>query len=337
MPNIKQNYSLKSHNTFNIAAKTKYFVECNSIEELQQAVKQSETGFGPRLIVGSGSNILFKDDYNGLIIHPNIKGKKLLKETHSSIQIKVSCGENWDDFVEYCVENSYGGLENLSWIPGKVGAVPIQNIGAYGVEAKDCIIEVEALNITSGEIKTFTKDECEFGYRNSIFKNEYRSKYIILAVTFELSKNPSLTTNYGAIQKHLNNYPKKNIKTVRKIIINIRKEKLPDPNEIGNAGSFFKNPIVNRVKFENIYDNFPAMPYYELSQDTVKIPAGWMIEKCGWKGKRIGNAGVYNKQALILVNYGNATGQEIYDLSQQIKADVKKQFGITLEEEVNII
>ena len=337
MSQIFKNYSLKPHNTFNIDARAKYFAECNSRGELKNIIDHKIFKREDNFIIGAGSNILFTEDYNGIVVYPNIKGIKILQEDESDIVIKASCGENWDKFVKYCVNNNYGGIENLSWIPGKVGAVPIQNIGAYGVEARDRILEVEALEIETGKIKIFSNEECHFGYRNSIFKNDHRNKYIIIAVIFELSKNPELVTDYGSIKEELSKYSQKNLKTIREIIIKIRKSKLPDPEEIGNAGSFFKNPVVNRKKFMEIKDNYPDIPFYTLSDNSIKIPAGWMIEECGWKGKREGAVGVYEKQALILVNFGNASGKEICELSQKIKSDVYNRFGILLEEEVEII
>ena len=335
--NIKKDFSLKNYNTFRTDAYANYFVECETIDELKQVLKKSEFKEKSRLVIGGGSNLLFTSDYQGVVIYPNIKGIEKIKENDSRVYIKAFCGENWDQFVEFCVDRNYGGVENLSLIPGKVGAVPIQNIGAYGVEAKDSIVRIEALEIKSGRIKRFTKEECKFGYRDSIFKNVYKNKYIIIAVIFELSKNPELVTDYGTITKELSKYKQKNLKTIREIIIKIRKSKLPDPEEIGNAGSFFKNPVVNRKKFLEIKDNYPDMPFYTLSDNSIKIPAGWMIEECGWKGKHEGAVGVYEKQALILVNFGDASGKEIYELSQKIKSDVYNRFSILLEEEVEII
>jgi len=337
MSQIFKNYSLKPHNTFNIDARAKYFAECNSRGELKNIIDHKIFKREDNFIIGAGSNILFTEDYNGIVVYPNIKGIKILQEDESDIVIKASCGENWDKFVKYCVNNNYGGIENLSWIPGKVGAVPIQNIGAYGVEARDRILEVEALEIETGKIKIFSNEECRFGYRASIFKNKYKGKYIILSVSFRLSKKPELVTNYGSIRQELEKYPQKDIKAIRDIVINIRKNKLPDPDKIGNAGSFFKNPVVSRENFLEIQDKYPDMPYYQLSDNSIKIPAGWMIDKCGWKGKRIDDAGVYSKQALILVNYGNAKGRELYKLSREIEADVEQEFDISLEREVRVI
>jgi UDP-N-acetylmuramate dehydrogenase len=337
MSQIFKNYSLKPHNTFNIDVRAKYFAECNSREDLKNIIGHKMFKREANFIIGAGSNILFTEDYNGILVYPNIKGIKILQEDEYDITIKASCGENWDKFVKYCVNNNYGGIENLSWIPGKVGAVPIQNIGAYGVEARDRILEVEALEMETGKIKIFSNEECHFGYRESIFKNKYKGKYIILSVSFKLSKQPELVTDYGSIRQELEKYSQKNIKAIREIVINIRKNKLPDPDKIGNAGSFFKNPVVSREKFLEIQDQYPDMPYYQLSDNSIKIPAGWMIDKCGWKGKRIDDAGVYSKQALILVNYGNAKGQEIYKLSQEIENDVEQEFDISLEREVRVI
>ncbi|HMA61769.1 MAG TPA: UDP-N-acetylmuramate dehydrogenase [bacterium] len=337
MVEIFENYSLKDYNTFQVEARANYFARCQSINELKELLASSEFQQNSHFVLGGGSNLLFTTDFEGIIVYPDLRGLQILDQTDSNIIIKVSNGEVWDNFVGYCVRNNYGGIENLSWIPGKLGAVPVQNIGAYGAEAGDRIVEVEALEISTGKLKTFSNKECKFGYRDSIFKNQEKENYIIVAVTFELIKDPPLITDYGGIEAKLKNYDQENIQVMREIIIDIRKNKLPDPDQIGNAGSFFKNPIVDQKKFESIKEEYSKMPFYKLSSDRIKIPAGWIIEKCGWKGRTIGDAGVYEKQALIIVNNGQATGQEIYELSQKIEADVKAKFGIELEREVQVL
>lgn len=337
MVEILENYSLKDYNTFHIEAKADYFAHCQSIDELKELLDRSEFQENSHFILGGGSNLLFTSDFEGMIVFPDLRGLQILDQTDSNIMIKVFSGEIWDNFVGYCVRNNYGGIENLSWIPGKMGAVPVQNIGAYGAEVGDRIVEVEALEIATGKLKTFSNKKCQFGYRDSIFKNEEKGNYVIVAVTFELLKNPPLITDYGSIEAKLKNYDQENIQAMREIIIDIRKNKLPDPNQIGNAGSFFKNPVVDQKKFASLEEEYPKMPFYKLSSDRIKIPAGWLIEKCGWKGRKIGDAGVYEKQALIIVNHGQATGREIHELSQKIQNDVKDKFGIDLEREVQVL
>lgn len=337
MVEIFENYSLKDYNTFHIEAQADYFAHCQSIDELKELLDRSEFQQNSHFILGGGSNLLFTSDFEGMIVYPDLRGLQILDQTDSNIMIKVFSGEIWDNFVGYCVRNDYGGIENLSWIPGKMGAVPVQNIGAYGAEVGDRIVEVEALEISTGKLKTFSNKKCQFGYRDSIFKNEEKGNYVIVAVTFELLKTAPLITDYGSIEARLKNYDQENIQAMREIIIDIRKNKLPDPNQIGNAGSFFKNPVVDQKNFAILEEEYPKMPFYKLSSDRIKIPAGWLIEKCGWKGRKIGDAGVYEKQSLIIVNHGQATGQEIYELSQKIQNDVKDKFGIDLEREVQVL
>ncbi len=333
---ILKNFNLKSLNTFHIDVITKFFAECSDQNDIIACLNDKRFIENDRLIIGGGSNILFRNDFDGFVLKPNIKGIHAIEENDSEIIIQANNGEVWDNFVKYCVENHYQGIENLSWIPGNVGAVAVQNIGAYGVEVKDIIIFVEALKIDTNEIEIFSNKQCEFTYRGSIFKNSFKDKYIIISVTFKLSKKTGYNYEYKALQDELNNFDKINLENIRQAIINIRKSKLPDPDEFGNCGSFFKNPVVDFEKFNNIYKKNIDMPFYKISNDEYKIPAGWLIEKCDWKGKRVGNVGTYNKQALIIVNYGNASGEELYQLSQKIKSDVNNKFGIILEEEVNI-
>ena len=334
---MKKNYSLKSLNSFGIDVNANNFCSVESLSELFKFLKTKPSNF---FILGGGSNILFTKNVEGTVLHINLKGIEVLKESKFFSEVKVSAGENWHDFVLWSIDKNLGGLENLSLIPGNVGTAPIQNIGAYGVELKDNFVSCEAINLSTLEIETFTNLECKFGYRNSIFKSEKRGKYIIISVTFKLTnKNHNIKTSYGDIKKQLKKnsikYPK--IKDISDAVILIRKSKLPDPEAIGNAGSFFKNPIINSKTFSTIKKHFPNIPNYKISNDEIKIPAGWLIEKAGFKGKKFNTYGVHDKQALVLVNYGNASGKEILELSKLIQKTIITIFGIKLEREVNII
>lgn len=332
----EKNISLKAYNTFGIDVRAKEFISVNTRNELKEIVSKSEDFF----ILSGGSNLLLTRDIDKLVIHLNLKGKEVLKENERSVYVKVQAGENWHEFVVWCLEHDFGGVENLSLIPGNVGTAPMQNIGAYGVELKDFMHELEALEIQSGKIVTFKNKDCQFGYRDSIFKNHAKGKYIITSVTYKLTKhNHKLNTSYGAIQSELEKNGVKNptIKDISKAVIAIRQSKLPDPREIGNSGSFFKNPVISKHQFRQLQHKHPKVPYYIVSETEVKVPAGWLVEQCGFKGRRWGDAGVHKKQALVLVNYGNATGLEIFELSQKIQKEVKERFQIDLEAEVNII
>lgn len=334
---VQKNISLQAYNTFGIAVNAQQFVEINALSDLEYLpalVKENEN----ILILGGGSNLLFTQDYNGLVIKNNLKGISQIKEDADTILIKAMAGETWHNLVMYCVENNFGGIENLSLIPGCVGASPIQNIGAYGVELKDVFVELEAMELQTGNIITVDKITCNFGYRNSIFKQDWKGKYIIISVTLQLQKNPKLNTSYGAIQHTLskNNITNPSIKDISDAVIAIRQSKLPDPKVIGNAGSFFKNPEVEKVVYDNLLKQFPDMPGYPISDAIIKIPAGWLIEQCGFKGKLIGNTGAHKDQALVLVNYGGATGKEIINLAMQIQKTVFEKFGVTIEPEVNV-
>lgn len=334
---VQKNISLQAYNTFGIAVNAQQFVEINALSDLEYLpalVKENEN----ILILGGGSNLLFTQDYNGLVIKNNLKGISQIKEDADTILIKAMAGETWHNLVMYCVENNFGGIENLSLIPGCVGASPIQNIGAYGVELKDVFVELEAMELQTGNIITVDKITCNFGYRNSIFKQEWKGKYIIISVTLQLQKNPKLNTSYGAIQHTLskNNITNPSIKDISDAVIAIRQSKLPDPKVIGNAGSFFKNPEVEKSVYDNLLKQFPDMPGYLISDTIIKIPAGWLIEQCGFKGKLIGNTGAHKDQALVLVNYGGATGKEIINLAMQIQKTVFEKFGVTIEPEVNV-
>ena len=337
--NIIENYPLLKLNTFGIDVKAKYFVSINTVNELIELTKTKVFKDLRLLILGGGSNILFTKDYDGLIILNNIKGKEIIDQTQQSIFLKIGAGENWHELVMYTVDNGWGGIENLSLIPGNTGTAPMQNIGAYGVEIKETFVELEALEISSGKIIKFNNSDCEFGYRESIFKNKIKNQYIILNITLELKKNPVLNINYGDVKAILESQNIKNpaIKEVSNAIISIRQSKLPDPKKIGNSGSFFKNPIVSLNQLEFIKKKYPNVVNYEINENEFKIAAGWMIEKAGWKGRKFNNYGVHEKQALVLVNYGLANGMEIFNLSEEIILDIKDKFGITLEREVNII
>lgn len=335
---IQQNISLQTYNTFGINVLAKHFVSVKNMDELQQVLKLDN--YPKKLILGGGSNMLLTQDFNGLVIHINMKGIDIVSENDHSVTVKAQAGENWHEFVLWCIENDFGGVENLSLIPGNVGTAPIQNIGAYGVEVKDVIESCEAVSIDSKTIKTFSNTECNFGYRNSIFKQEAKGKFIITNVTFKLSKHKhKLNASYGSIASELkkNGIEQPTIKDISNAVISIRKSKLPNPKDIGNSGSFFKNPIISKQEFEELLKNFNDMPSYPISNNKVKVPAGWLIEKAGFKGKRFGNYGVHQKQALVLVNYGGASGTEILNLSQLIQKTIKRLFNISIEAEVNIL
>ncbi len=331
------NYSLLSHNTFGIDVKAKLFLEYTSVEELKSILARKELITSPFLHIGAGSNLLFISDYKGVILHSLIKGMEVIEETDGYVKVRVGSGEVWDDFVEYAVENNWYGAENLSGIPGEVGASAVQNIGAYGVEIKDILDSVETIEIAANSERIFSNDDCYFSYRQSIFKNELKGKYIVTHVVYRLSKKEIYNLEYGNIKAELANYNEVNLHTVRKAIISIREAKLPDPKVEGNGGSFFMNPIISRDLLNTLKQSYPDIPFYEINMATVKLPAAWIIDQCGWKGKRIGNAGVHDKQALVLVNKGGATGEEIIRLSKEIQASVKDKFGIDIHPEVNFI
>ena len=336
---LREHISLIDHNTFGIDANAQHFVEATSEEELIAAL-QSKTS-RETLILGGGSNILItKELIDALVIKVNIKGIKIISKTNDTTIVEVNAGENWHEFVLWTLENNYGGLENLSLIPGNVGTAPIQNIGAYGVELKDVFISCTTIHRETHKKRVFSKEECAFGYRDSIFKNTARNTYVITAVRFKLTNtNHKIHTSYGAIGQFLEakNIQNPTIQDVSNAVIAIRKSKLPDPNEIGNSGSFFKNPVISHKNFNLLREKYPEIPNYILNKNEVKIPAGWLIEQCGFKGKRYGDAGVHKNQALVLVNYGNAKGKEIWALAQKIKSAVKEKFDIDIHPEVNII
>ncbi len=331
----KKDYSLLEHNTFKIDVCAKHFVEYNSEDELidfLQSGKLKKTF----LHIGEGSNLLFLNDYQGMVLHSAIQGVEVISELDDYVLVRVGAGMSWDDFVAHCVEKLWYGAENLSLIPGEVGAAAVQNIGAYGVEIKDLIYAVETVDIM-GQHKTYSVADCEYAYRYSRFKKVENKHIFITRVILKLSKIEQYHLDYGSVRKELLKHTEVDLSTVRNAIIAIREEKLPNPCHIGNGGSFFMNPIVSKLKFEELKSLYPEIPYYELSQAKYKIPAAWMIDQCGWKGKRIGDAGVYSKQALVLVNHGKATGKDIYELAEAIRSSVKNKFGVILKPEVNYI
>jgi UDP-N-acetylmuramate dehydrogenase len=335
---IQNNFSLKSYNTFGIEASAKQFVAVHTVSELKTVLEEHKTE--QKFILGGGSNMLLTQDIDALVIHVDLKGKKIIKKDDDFVWVESQAGENWHEFVIWTIDQNLGGLENMSLIPGNVGTTPVQNIGAYGTEIKDTFDSCEAMTIENQEMKTFTKEECHFGYRESVFKNEAKDQYIITSVVFKLTKrNHKINTSYGDITAELakNNITNPTLKDVSNAVIAIRQSKLPDPKELGNSGSFFKNPILLKSDFEKIHQEFPEMKYYEISATEVKVPAGWLIEQAGFKGKRFGDAGIHKNQALVLVNYGQATGQEILDVSKNIQETIFKTFGIHIEAEVNVI
>lgn len=339
MVKILENVSLKHLNTFGIEAYAKWFVEIESMEDLLELIQDKIFKDSERLIVGGGSNLLFTKNFEGLVIKNSIKGIKVVKEDAEFAEVQSAAGEVWHDFVMWCIGKNLGGLENLSLIPGCVGAGPMQNIGAYGVELKDVFTELEAVDLSTGEKRIFNKAQCKFGYRESVFKHELKNKFIITSVTFRLSKKPKINTSYGAISAELQSMNVQNpgIKEVSQAVINIRNSKLPNPKIIGNAGSFFKNPEIESSVFKNLKARFSGLVAYEMENGKYKLAAGWLIEKCELKGFVKGQAAVHDKQALVLVNKGKATGAEIYSLSEYVLEAVFSKFGIELEREVNII
>jgi UDP-N-acetylmuramate dehydrogenase len=335
---IQQNYNLKHIHTFQIPVHARFFTEFCSIQDLCEGLELSKSKNLPFLILGGGSNILFTKDYEGIILKNSLKGKEILYEDENEVLIKVYGGENWHDLVHFCVKNHWGGIENLALIPGTVGAAPIQNIGAYGVEIQEVLTSVDALHIHHYEIHHFLASDCQFGYRDSIFKKKFKGQYVIISITLKLQKNPKPNYSYSDVYKYLQEHQlTPNLQNIFEAVINIRKEKLPDPQIIGNAGSFFKNPFISAPHFDVLIKKYPNIPYYKISEEIYKIPAAWLIEQCGWKGYREGDAGVHPKQALVLVNYSNASGQQIVNLAQKIMESVKKKFQIELEPEVNIL
>ena len=336
--NILENISLKAYNSFGLDAKARFFVEVGGLVQLQKVLELK--AYPKKFILGGGSNILLVKDIDALVIHIALKGMEIVEEDEDSVEIKAMSGENWHELVLWTLDKGYGGLENLSLIPGQVGTAPIQNIGAYGVELKDVFQSCEAMEIKTGELLGFNREACEFGYRDSIFKQGAKDRYIITSVNLKLTKRDhKLHTTYGAIEEELRLqgivYP--TIRDVSDAVIAIRRQKLPDPKELGNSGSFFKNPMISKKKFDKLQKQYPKVPFFELDREQYKVPAGWLIEQCGFKGKRFGNAGVHERQALVLVNHGGASGRELLVLAENIQKEVKKKFGLEIQPEVNII
>lgn len=332
---IFENHSLKAYNTFGIDVSASYFIRIHSESDLRKVLAEPEFLHLPKLVLGAGSNVLLCNDFEGLVLQINTKGISDL----GNGCFKVQAGENWHEFVLWSLNHGYNGIENLSLIPGNIGTAPMQNIGAYGVELKDVFIELEAFHIQSEEIHTFSKEDCCFAYRESVFKNKHKGEYIILSVTLQLQKDGLINTNYGAIKEVLNSKGIVNAspKDVSDAVISIRQSKLPDPSDVGNSGSFFKNPVITTAHYEKLKLENTSIPIYPINNNYVKVPAAWLIEQAGWKGKRIDDYGVHQKQALVLVNYGNAKGNDIYSLAMAIQASVKKMFDIQLQLEVNIV
>jgi len=338
---IEKNKSLKKYNTFNIEAEAAYFTSIHQTTDLTELLHNPIYKKDQHLIIGGGSNILLTKNFDGLVIHNQIKGIEVIHQSDEYVWVEFGAGEIWHNCVLHCIKNNWAGIENLSLIPGYMGAAPMQNIGAYGVELKDVFEALHALNLKTGETVLFKKDDCNFGYRESIFKNKLKNQYLITKVILRLSKKPQATNfniSYGAIEKTLEEQGVKelSIKAISDAVIHIRQSKLPDPKVIGNAGSFFKNPVVDNSLAQSIKKQFPNMPSYPNNQQT-KIPAGWLIDQCGWKGKVVGETGIYKNQALVLVNHGKAKGSEVFALSEKIRQSVKERFGIGLHREVNVV
>ena len=336
---IQENIALAPLTTFHIEASARYFAAFQTVDELRELINWQKENNQELLVLGGGSNVLFVNNWKGVVLQNQLKGIDVIQENENQLLVKVGAGEVWHEWVMHCVDKGWGGIENMSLVPGSVGASPMQNIGAYGVEVKDVFESLEAFHIATGEVHTFTNEECQFGYRESVFKRKLKGQYIILNVTYRLNKNAQVNTQYGAIQSELEVMgitETPSIKEVSNAVIRIRESKLPNPDEIGNAGSFFKNPIISEDEFKTIKENHPTIPAYP-APNGMKLAAGWLIEQAGWKGKRFDDYGVYTKQALVLVNYDKAKGQDVYDLSEQIITSVFDGFGVKLEREVNVV
>ena len=336
MTGILENYSLKKLNSFGFDVKARYFARFDHEEEISDFVTDQNLSRNKYIILGEGSNILFLDDFDGLVLHPAIMGSGILREDELFVDIRVGSGENWDHFVAYCVQQGYSGLENLSLIPGKVGSAPVQNIGAYGVEVKDRILWVEGIDLENNENRKIYAEDCKFGYRQSIFKQELKNRFLITHVCFRLDKHPRFEFGYGILEQEFRKRKKQDSASLRETIIAIRSSRLPDPAQFGNAGSFFKNPVIPVKEFGMLQEKYPGVPSYP-SGERIKIPAAWLIERAGWKGVREKDTGTWPEQPLVIVNYGQATGREVFEFSEQIRNSVKNQFGIDLEREVNVI
>lgn len=336
---VQENISLQQLNTFGIEAEARYFAEIRSVEDLQTLLRDTRYNNTPKLILGGGSNVLMTGHFDGLVIKMGICGIEQVKQDENHAWLRIGAGENWHEFVMDTLNRGLSGVENLSLIPGTVGAAPMQNIGAYGVEICEVFEELEAVDISTRKLERFDNDLCQFGYRESIFKKELKGKHIITHVTLRLNRKPSFNTSYGAIRQTLEErkITDLNARAISDAVIHIRRSKLPDPTVIGNAGSFFKNPVIGQSEFEQLQSRFPNVPHYAQPDGSIKVPAGWLIEQAGWKGKRVGQTGVHDRQALVLVNHGGAVGKEVVDLAMEIKQSVKDKFGIDISPEVNII
>jgi len=338
MVHLKHNFSLKSNNTFGISAIAKHYLTVDSeLELIQYFGTDHQEKNEKRLFLGAGSNLLFLGDFDGLVIHPDIQSINLIANANNLIEVEVGAGVVWDDFVKYCVGMGWYGIENLSLIPGNVGAVPVQNIGAYGVEAESVIVKVTGIDMNTLKIKSFDHPSCGFSYRNSVFKEKLKEQLMVTSVVFRLSKHPDFKLNYGSLETEVLKYGEKNLSNVRKAVIAIRESKLPNPQMIGNAGSFFKNPVVPEQIATMLKNSYPELPFYPFGAGYVKIAAGWLIEKAGWKGKSFGHAAVHDKQALVIINKGGASGREIFELSEMVASDVLQIFNIALEREVQVV
>lgn len=338
MYRLKHNFSLKNSNTFGLSATAKHYLTVDSADDLIQFFRENNSEKNEkRLFLGAGSNLLFITNFDGLVIHPEIDGINLISENEDIAVIEAGAGVVWDNFVDWCVENNYGGVENLSLIPGNVGAVPVQNIGAYGVEAESVIAEVKGIDLDTLEYKSFNHEECKFGYRTSVFKEKLKDRFFVTSVIFHLSRHPEFHLEYGALEAEVHKLGEKTLQNIRKAVISIRESKLPDPSKVGNAGSFFKNPIVPESVGHALKNNYPNIPVYPAGPGLVKLAAGWLIENAGWKGRSVGKSAVHDKQALVIINKGDATGKEIFELSEMVVKDVLQKFNIELEREVLVI
>jgi UDP-N-acetylmuramate dehydrogenase len=338
MYQLKHNFSLKSNNTFGISSIAKHYLTVGSGQDLVLFFKENNSEkYEKRLFLGGGSNLLFLNNYDGLVIHPQIDGIHIISEDKQFATVEAGAGVVWDHFVEWCVQKDFAGVENLSLIPGSVGAVPVQNIGAYGIEAESVITKVNGIDLKTFEYKSFNHDQCKFGYRTSIFKVQLKEQFMVTSVVFQLPKKSEFHLEYGSLETQVSKLGEKNLRNIRSAVIAMRESKLPDPTKIGNAGSFFKNPIVSQANGIALKNSYPDLPVYPFSPGFVKLAAGWLIEKAGWKGRCVGKSAVHNKQALVIINLGDATGKEIFELSQMVVSDVLQKFNIELEREVQII
>lgn len=336
---VQRRFPLKDHNSFGLDVRAKAFVRVRSLEDLLAAVDLAMGSYPKFAVLGGGSNVLFTGDFDGLVIQMGLKGVRIVRQDERSVWIEAAAGEDWAELVRLCVERGWWGLENLSCIPGTVGGAPVQNLGAYGAELKDVLYAVEGLDLRSGTLRVLAPEECEFGYRTSIFKEKLCQKFVVTSVSLQVSKEPKVRTQYEGLARELEGLPSERIsaRDVAEAVGRLRRAKLPDPKELGNAGSFFRNPEIPEADFEELRSRHPAMPGFPAGPGRIRVPAGWLIEQCGWKGRRMGNAGVYEKHALVIVNLGGATGKEILSLAHEVRASVLDRFGIRLEPEVRIL